>query len=127
MELSTSSFYCGQTIIRGLESNDVGSIQSGLSSAYDLFVHFILEDRRDDLLTLGRDLNAAYVPYREQASDTSTDIISYLGQIRALINLCDYISQRLVPDRIWQVVNQSKYAKPVLQTLLVNGGFLLQS
>lgn len=118
------SYYCARKIEEGLDKNSVEDIEKGLSLAYELFVNYVLEDRCQNLLTLGRDLNAAYFPYRSEVRAPDTLIISYQGQIRSLINLCDYVSQRLVPERAWQVVSKSKYAKPILQILMKNGAML---
>jgi len=112
------SYYCANAISEGLEKNNIKDIEHGLSLAYDLFVSHVLGDRREDLIELGRDLNAVYFPYRSRANEPGTIMTSYQGQMRALINLCDYITQILVPERAWQVVHKSKYAKPILQALL---------
>ena len=118
------SYHCSQLIAEGFERNEIRDIDHGLSRAYDLFVDYVLEDRHDDLLVLGRDLNAVYVLYRPKVTELFVSTSSYLGQLRALINLCDYVTERLVPERLWHVVSRSKYAKPILQTLLENGATL---
>ena len=111
-------------IAEGLEKADHNNIERGLSEAYDLFVNYVLEDRHDYLISLGRDLNAAYFPHRSKATEPFGKTASYLGQIRALINLCDYVTQRLVPGSLWQVVSRSKYTKPIMQALQRNGTML---
>lgn len=118
------SYHCSQAIAEGFERNKIEDIDRGLSRAYDLFVDYVLEDRHDDLLELGRDLNVVYFQYRPEVTELFTTTSSYLGQLRALINLCDYVTERLVPERLWHVVSRSKYAKPILQALLENGATL---
>lgn len=122
--LSGDPYYCSQMIAEGLEKADHNNIERGLSEAYDLFVDYMLEDRHDYLMSLGRDLNAAYFPHRSKATGSFGTTVSYLGQIRALINLCDYVTQRLVPESLWQVVSRSKYTKPIMQALQKNGAML---
>ncbi|MBA7605948.1 hypothetical protein ES703_13084 [subsurface metagenome] len=117
-------YYCSQVIAEGLEKGDPNNIERGLSVANDLFVDYVLEDRHDYLVSLGRDLNAAYFPHRSKATGLFGETASYLGQIRALINLCDYVTQRSVPESLWQVVSRSKYAKPIMQALQKNGAML---
>lgn len=120
-EWPRNSYDCGRMIADGIKGNNAERIELGLSRAIDLFVDYVLGDRRDSLLTLGRDLNNAYLPHRREVKDQFIKTISYLGQVRALVNLCDYITQRLIPEEAWRAVSQSKYAKSILQTLLKNG------
>jgi len=122
--LTGDPHYCSQMIAEGLEKADHNNIERGLSEAYDLFVDYVLEDRHDYLMSLGRDLNAAYFPHRSKATEPFGKTASYLGQIRALINLCDYVTQRLVPESYWKVVSRSKYTKPIMQALQKNGTML---
>ncbi|MBI4267572.1 MAG: hypothetical protein HY662_02175 [Chloroflexi bacterium] len=114
-------YFSTRAIEEGLKSRDVKAIESGLSTAYDLFVNYALEGHQENLLALGRNLNSIYFPYRSEANDISAGISEYLGQLRALINLSEYIAHHLVPLRSLQVVGQSKHAKQVLQALLKNG------
>ncbi len=122
--LTGDPYYCSQTIAEGLKKNDPNNIERGLNEANDLFVDYVLEDRHDYLVSLGRDLNAAYFPHRSKTTGPLEKTASYLGQIRALINLCDYVTQRSVPESLWQVVSRSKYAQPIMQALQKNGAML---
>jgi len=119
--VQNDSLGCATKIEQGLRDRNDRDIEDGLSLAFDLFVDYLLDDRYECLNALGRDLNSVYFPYRSQATDAATSVSYLLGQLGALINLCDYTNQRVVPDTFWQALGQSKYAKPVLQTLLKNG------
>lgn len=110
-----------QMIAEGLEKREYNSIEHGLGAAYDLFVEYVLEDRHSYLMSLGRDLNAAYFPHRSEDSEPSGRILSYLGQVRALVNLCDHFTQRLLPEGLWEVVSRSKYTRPIMQAIQRNG------
>lgn len=124
LNVERDAYACARKIEEGLGESSIDEIEQGLSLAYDLFVNYVLEDRCESLLALGRNLNAAYFPYRSQLKEPDILISSYHGQIRSLINLCDYISKLIVPQSAWLVVGKSKYAKSILQALLADGAML---
>ena len=116
--------YCAQVLEGGFGSGSMAEIERGLSAAYDLVVECVVEERHGDLVALARDLNAVYSPHRAELGEPVQQRVAYLGQLSALISLCDYIGRRQVPDDVWPAVGRSKYAKPVLRALMDNGALL---
>lgn len=112
---------CANMLEEAFAKEKSEDVERGLVLAYELFVAYFLEGHLDYLAALSRDLNAVYFPYRFYADDKSNLKASYLGQIRTLINLSDYISRQSVPDRIWQLVSKTKYGNIILRILSKEG------
>lgn len=108
-------------IQNGFKSNNIVNIETGLLKSYEDFIKFILEDKRDDLINLGRDLSIIYSPIRMEDKSKKYKEITCLGEIKALINLCDYATQLKVPRQIWMKIGKSKYTGPIMRSLLNNG------
>jgi len=112
---------CTILLEEGFSKEKVETIERGLVLAYEFLIDYLLDGNSDALSSLSRDLNAVYFPYRFYANEPANVKASYLGQVRSLINLSDYVSNRLVPDRLWQVVSQTKYGRTILQVLSKEG------
>lgn len=108
----------------GFKDHKMDDIEQGLNQAYKLFVENLLENKHDNLVILGRNLDDAYFPHRLKDISPTNKEISYLGQLRALVNLCDYVSRLRIPQQVWKNIRQSKYVEPILQALLTNGSLL---
>jgi hypothetical protein len=108
----------------GFRTHNIEDIENGLIKSYEEFIEFILENRRDDLVNLGRNLSAVYFPNKlEMKSPQNIENISF-GELKALVSLCDYVTQLRVPEQIWRKIGKSKYTEPILNSLLKNGPML---
>jgi len=108
----------------GLETHDLGKIEKGLPLAYDLLVDAIIDRNREELVLLARDLNSVYLPHKNTTSGTFI-FQQYLGQLRALINLSDYLSNLLVPIEALRIAREKK-PKHILQILHKRGTSTLE-
>ena len=120
------SYECVRQIEEALQKNDVRQSQRGLAFAYDFFVESVLGDRYEDVIALGRELATARTlsSYQSEGKTLDIEVGQLLGQIKALIELTAYISRRMLPSSSWQVVNRSKYSKPIMAVLFQEGATL---
>lgn len=91
------AFHCADLLSVGFQNNSLRDIESGLSLAYDLFVLYTTQGRNEELRRLARYLNAAFLPHRIEQEATNKRL-TYLTQLRSLINLADYISLKEVTN-----------------------------
>lgn len=124
LKMNTISYQFLQKLKEGFNNHNIPEIEEGLAETYEKFIEYVLENKYDELVFLGRNLAIIHEPIRINDLSSKSIEISYIGQLKSFLNLCDYVTQSRVPDQIWKKIRQSKYTEPILKSLLDKGSML---
>jgi predicted transcriptional regulator len=108
---------CQEIIQNGFKNTNNLQIDMGLGIVYDCLVDYILNNKFTPLIKLARILNEVIVTNKKKKANDSFNSSYYLGEIKALLTVSDYISQLTIPEEIVQSINNSKYNKRILRVL----------